>query len=95
MQRDMEKGQKGSQGFGGYMREGHQGRPFLGSKFFQCHAVFSIKRPNNSFSHPSLKWAPPPRENPGSATAKGIEKGAKEVEKYESLKRYVPISESL
>ena len=92
----MEKGQKGSQGFGGYIGEGHQGRPSPGSKFFQCHAVFSKKKqPNNSFSHPSLKWAPPPRENPGSATTKGLETGAKEVEKYQSLKRYVPISESL
>ena len=90
----MEKGQKGSQGFGGYMG-GHQGHLSPGSKFFQCHAVFSKKKPNKSFSHPSLKWAPPPRENPGSATAKGIEKGAKEVEKYQSLKRFVPISESL
>ena len=49
--------------------KGPQGRAPLGSKFFQFHAVLGKIWPNNSFSHPSVELAYPPRGNSGSVTA--------------------------
>ena len=42
--------------------------PPPGSKFFKFYAVLGENWLNNSFSHPPLELAPPPRRNPGSAT---------------------------
>ena len=41
-------------------------RPPWGPKFFHFHAVFGQK---NRFAHTLGELAPPPGENPGSATA--------------------------
>ena len=46
------------------------GPPPPGSKFFHFHAVFGQK---NRLAHPLWELAPPPGENPGSATVLFLE----------------------
>ena len=50
-------------------------RPPWGPKFFQFHAVFGKIRQNRMLAPPPGELAPPPRENPGSATGGGVCQG--------------------